>query len=89
MVQIRGTVHHHRYTREEDWLANIKANGQVTIHVAGDSHHGRATEVNDRAFRHRFFSDPNTRWYSTQSELEKLVRVAPMVEIHLESPPDP
>ena len=68
-----------------DWLANIHANPAVVIHVNGEDIDARAVPVDDPDFRRHFFTRPATLWYSTQSELERLVQTAPMVEIVFES----
>lgn len=67
-----------------DWLANLKADPAMTVHVDGLDIPARATLVDDPAFRERVFSSPNTRWYKTQAELDHLVRSAPMVEVLLD-----
>lgn len=66
-----------------DWLANILADPRVVIHADGLDIEAKATPVDDFEFRRRVFTAPETRWYTTQAELERLVREAPMVEIHL------
>jgi deazaflavin-dependent oxidoreductase (nitroreductase family) len=66
-----------------DWLANIRADPRVIVHGAGLDIPARAAEILDEGFRRFVFTQPHTRWYSTQSELDRLVRHAPMVEIDL------
>lgn len=73
---------------KRDWLANLRADPNLTIHVDGRDLSGSATLVDDRTLRHRVFTAPETSWYSTQTELEHLVDEAPMVEIHLAARPD-
>ncbi|MGD2102798.1 MAG: nitroreductase/quinone reductase family protein [Acidimicrobiia bacterium] len=68
-----------------DWLANIHADPSVVVHVDGADIPARAVPVDDVEFRRRFFTRPSTSWYSTQAELDWLVRSAPMVEIVFES----
>lgn len=65
------------------WMANIAADPRVIIHAHGEDHHGLALLVDDREFRHRFFThrDPEIDWYSTQAELQHLVDTAPMIEV--------
>ena len=65
-----------------DWMANIRANPQVVIHVDGLDLEATAVPINDPNFRRSVFTQPHTRWYSTQAQLERLVETAPMVEIH-------
>lgn len=64
-----------------DWLANIVSDQMVIIHANGQDIPARAVLVDDPEFRRRFFTQPATSWYSTQAELDRLVEMAPMVEI--------
>ncbi|NND02814.1 MAG: nitroreductase family deazaflavin-dependent oxidoreductase, partial [Acidimicrobiia bacterium] len=66
-----------------DWMANAAANPRVIVHANGDSYHGQARPVSDRARRRRFFESDVTevRWYSSQAHLDALVAGAPMIEI--------
>lgn len=64
-----------------DWLANARANPSVTVTVAGHTVEATATEIDDPGFRLRFFTSPETRWYSNRAELEQLVASAPMIEV--------
>ena len=66
-----------------DWLANVRSNADVIIHVDGEDIPARAEEIRDAAFRRSVFSQPETRWYSSQSELDRLVAEAPMIEVIL------
>ena len=68
-----------------DWLANVRANPNVVITAPFGSFEGTVTEIDDLDFRHRVFSDPQIGWYRTQSELDRLVATAPMIEVHLEA----
>ena len=74
---------------KRDWLANIRSNSDIIVHVGGEDLRGVAIEVDDPDFRQRFFADGETRWYASQSQLEQLVTAAPMVEIHLEKSKHP
>ena len=67
-----------------DWLANIRSNPRVVIHVGEVDFEATAREVEDRQLRELVFSQPETRWYSTQSEFRRLVNGAPMIEILLD-----
>ena len=64
-----------------DWLANIRANPNVTIHVAGRDIPALATPIGDPEVRRAVFTDASTSWYTTQEELDRLVATSPMVEI--------
>ena len=63
------------------WLANLRADPALTVHVDGQDLPATAAFVVDRDFRHRFFTDPETSWYADQVELDRLVEEAPMVEL--------
>ena len=69
---------------KRDWFANVKANPDVVVHTPLGDHPGTASIIEDETFRRRVFTDPDIGWYSTQTELERLVSDAPMIEIHLE-----
>ena len=64
-----------------DWLANVLANPNVTIHVAGRDLPARATPIDDSNVRRGVFTHSSTSWYTTQAELDRLVATSPMVEI--------
>ena len=68
-----------------DWLANVRANPNVVITAPFGSYDGFATEIHDQEFRRRVFTDPHIGWYRTQAELDRLVSIAPMIEVHLEA----
>jgi deazaflavin-dependent oxidoreductase (nitroreductase family) len=67
-----------------DWLANVKANPTVVIHVDGYDIETTARVIEDRQHRLEVFNQPDTRWYSTQAQLDRLVADAPMIEVHLQ-----
>jgi deazaflavin-dependent oxidoreductase (nitroreductase family) len=67
-----------------DWYANVLADQRVVIHVAGMDLPARATPVRDPALRALVFDDPQTRWYSTQSQRRRLIDEAPMVEVEFD-----
>ena len=64
-----------------DWMANIHANPEVTVHVDGLDIPARAEPIEDSAFRRRVFTHPEISWYKTQTGLDRLVETSPMVEI--------
>lgn len=67
-----------------DWLANVRVNPDVIVHVDDRDISTTASEITDATFRRQVFTHPETRWYSSQAELDRLVRKAPMIEIHLD-----
>lgn len=70
-----------------DWLANVKANPSVIVHVDGRDIEATATPIMDRQSKLEVFSQPDTSWYSTQAQLDRLLDEAPMVEISFRSNP--
>jgi deazaflavin-dependent oxidoreductase (nitroreductase family) len=68
-----------------DWLANVLANPRVIVHVDGVDIVAGARVITDADFRRKVFTQPQTRWYSTEAQLDRLVRSAPMIEIDLSS----
>jgi deazaflavin-dependent oxidoreductase (nitroreductase family) len=67
------------------WLANLRAESRMTVHALGQDLPADAREVTERAFRRRFFTQPNAQvgWYLSQSPLDELVDAAPMIEVLL------
>lgn len=68
-----------------DWLANVREDPRVVIRVLGAELHTTAEEILDNGFRRRVFDRPETRWYASQAELERLVETAPMIEVDVAS----
>jgi deazaflavin-dependent oxidoreductase (nitroreductase family) len=66
-----------------DWYANVLTDPAVTVHVAGDDIPARAIPITDPDTRRAVMSHPDTSWYSTQAELDRLIEGSPMVEIRL------
>ncbi len=73
---------------KRDWYANVRADPSVIVHIGDDSYAGRAVPVVDEARRRAVFSHPDASWYETQTELDRLVSEAPMIEVTLDSTPD-
>lgn len=70
-----------------DWLANVRSDPRVTVGVLGLDIEAAAVEVTDPHFRRRVFTHRETRWYSSQAELDRLVETAPMIEIFFDAVP--
>lgn len=66
-----------------DWLANLRANPRMIVHVDGYDVEAIASEIHDEGFRRTIFTQPHTSWYRTQEELQRLVDTAPVIEVHL------
>ena len=64
-----------------DWLANVLADPRVVVHVLGEDIEAAASVIDDFEFRRRFFTRPETSWYSSQAQLDLLVDTAPMIEV--------
>ncbi len=69
---------------KRDWYANVLANPDIVIHAPIGDFPGRVEIVTDAEFRRRVFTDPQIGWYRSQSELDYLVRAAPMIEVLLQ-----
>lgn len=67
-----------------DWLANVRHDPRVVIGVDGTQIEATAHEILDRRLRRLVFDHHETRWYSTQAELDLLVETAPMIEVRLD-----
>jgi deazaflavin-dependent oxidoreductase (nitroreductase family) len=64
-----------------DWLANVRADPRVVVHVEGRDLDAFAEEIDDDAFRRRLFGTRAASWYRSQAGLDRLVESAPMVEL--------
>ncbi|MGW0231372.1 nitroreductase family deazaflavin-dependent oxidoreductase [Actinopolymorpha singaporensis] len=71
------------------WYANVLADPHVTVHVDGLDLPALARPVTDPEARRRVFTDPRTRWYREQADLDQLVRTSPMIELELTVPGGP
>lgn len=73
-----------------DWLANLRANPNLLIHLKRHGHVdlvARAAEV-DMATRRAVLEHVNATWYRSQEPIDVLVDTAPMVEIVIDGPVD-
>jgi hypothetical protein len=64
-----------------DWYANVLANPEVVIHVAGQDLPALAHPMRDPDIRAAVFDTPSTRWYSTQAQRQRLIDESPMIEV--------
>lgn len=67
-----------------DWLANVRANPSIIVHVDERDIEATARLVGDRGLRLEVFTLPDARWYTTQAQLDRLVEEAPMIESDLD-----
>ncbi len=74
-----------------DWLANLRADPAMTLHLKGDPMTGltvdvaaTAVEVTDPALRTTIWNHPATSWYRDQTTVTELIEHAPTVELTLE-----
>lgn len=58
-------------------------NPRVIVHVDGMDIKATGSVITDRDRRLEVFKQPETRWYSSQAELEHLLAKAPMIEVQL------
>ena len=70
-----------------DWYANVASDSRVIVHVGGHDLPAVAIPVRDPARRARVFDDPQTRWYATQSQRQRLIDDAPMIEVRFPDRP--
>lgn len=67
-----------------DWLANLRANPNLIVHLKrhGDVDLGaRVIEVADAATRRAVLEHPSAWWYRGEEPLDVLVDTAPLVEV--------
>jgi len=67
-----------------DWLANLRANPNLTVHLTRHGHadlDARANEVSDVATRRAVLEHPSAWWYRGEEPLDVLVDTAPLVEV--------
>ncbi|HEY6627656.1 MAG TPA: nitroreductase family deazaflavin-dependent oxidoreductase [Acidimicrobiia bacterium] len=64
-----------------DWYANVLADPNVTIHAGEHDLPATAQLVTDVETRSKVFDSELTRWYSSQSQRQRLIDESPMVEI--------
>jgi deazaflavin-dependent oxidoreductase (nitroreductase family) len=67
-----------------DWLANLRANPSLIVHLKRHGHVdlvARATDVEDVSTRRVVLEHSSAGWYRSQEPLDVLVDTAPMVEV--------
>ncbi len=69
-------------TGRRDWLANVRSDPRMIVHVNGLDIAATVSEVTDPEFRHTVLTMPTTSWYRSEEELGLLISSAPMVELH-------
>lgn len=72
-----------------DWMANLLADPTIVVHAHGRDYPGVARVVEDPDIRRRFFTHPEVGWYRTQTDLDRLVAAAPMIEVLFKGAGDP
>jgi deazaflavin-dependent oxidoreductase (nitroreductase family) len=67
-----------------DWLANLRAHPELTVHLKRRAHldlPAHAEPVTDDATRRLVLDHLSARWYRGQASMDDLVARSPMVEI--------
>lgn len=67
-----------------DWLANLTANPNLTVHLKRPGHvdlDAQATPVRDEATRRAVLDHLSATWYRNEGPLDARVDTAPMVEV--------
>ncbi len=64
-----------------DWLANVRADPRMTLHLPAGDVDVTATEITDAAIRAEVIDHPDTSWYVSQAERGRLIGEAPMIEL--------
>ena len=70
--------------RPRDWLANLRADSALTVHLKDDlvvDVAMSATEVVDPKVRREIWEHDSTRWYRRGSSIDDLIANAPTVEL--------
>ena len=69
---------------KRDWLANLQATPDFTVHLKRHAHvdlPATAAEVTDEATRRMVLEHLATEWYRGQAPIEQLMATSPMVEV--------
>lgn len=64
-----------------DWMANLRADPEMTVHVNGHDIAATAVELDDMALRRRIFESDEARWYRGQTPTEVLIETAPVIQV--------
>ena len=83
VVPGRRPLHHHRHPRAPRLAGQPPGRPEADRPRRRADLPATAVEVTDPPFRRRFFTQPETSWYGSQAELDRLVAEAPMVELTL------
>ena len=84
MLHIDGRFFITGTPRPRDWLANLRAHPELTVHLkqaAPADLSATAREVTDEATRRLVLTHPAAEWYRGQAPLEQLLAESPMVEL--------
>ena len=90
MLEVEGRFFITGTPGRRDWLANLIATPQLTLHLKRDAKvdlPARAAVVTDAATRRTVLEPAAARWYRSQVDIDRLVAEAPMVEVVVDVPP--
>jgi deazaflavin-dependent oxidoreductase (nitroreductase family) len=86
MLDVEGRLFITGTPGRRDWLANLRADPHLVLHLkrrAGVDIDATAVPVTDAMTRRRVLEHLSARWYRSQTSIEELVELAPMVEVHV------
>lgn len=66
-----------------DWYANVLGHPDIEISTSIGTFTATAVPIEDAEFRRVVFAEHSVNWYSSQEELDRLIKTSPMVEIQL------
>lgn len=84
MMDIDGRLFITGTPGRRDWLANLRANPAMTVHLKRHAQRdlqANAAEVTDTPTRQRVIQHLAAEWYRGQAPIDELVATAPMVEV--------
>jgi deazaflavin-dependent oxidoreductase (nitroreductase family) len=87
MLDVEGRFYITGTPGHRDWLANLHADPHLVVHLkrrASMDVHATAVPVTDPVTRRRVLDHPSASWYRTQTPIDELVSVAPMVEVQFD-----
>jgi deazaflavin-dependent oxidoreductase (nitroreductase family) len=88
MLDVEGRYYITGTPGRRDWLANLRADPHLVVHLKRRARidvAATAVPVTDPVTRRRVLDHLSASWYRTQTPIDDLVDVAPMVEVQFEN----